>query len=73
MRTEQLSKCLEPLQKLRVRLGTCKIDLSLPVILYYWSFQGDTSVVVLFVLFLGVFFCVLFAPYVFYHILVKFR
>ena len=57
MRIEQLSKCLEPLQKLRVRLGTCKIDLSLSVILYYWSFQGDTSVVVLFVLFLGVFLC----------------
>ena len=25
-RTEQLNKCCEPLQKLRVRLGTCKID-----------------------------------------------
>ena len=25
----------EPLQKLRMRLGTCKIDLSPPVILYY--------------------------------------
>ena len=30
--TEQLTKCCEPLQKLRVRLGTCKIDLSPPVI-----------------------------------------
>ena len=29
--------------------------------------------VVLFVLFLGVYFFVLFAPYVFYHILAKFR
>ena len=31
-RTEELTKCYEPLQKLRVRLGTCKIDLSPPVI-----------------------------------------
>ena len=54
MRTEQLNKCCEPLQKLRVRLGTCKIDLSPPVILYYWSFQGDTSMVVHIVLCLGV-------------------
>ena len=34
-----------------MRLGPCKIDL---VILYYLSFQGDTSVVVLFVLCFGV-------------------
>ena len=34
-RTEELTKCYEPLQKLRVRLGTCNIDLSPPVILYY--------------------------------------
>ena len=34
-RTEQLTKCYEPLQKLRVRLGTCITDLSPPVILYY--------------------------------------
>ena len=60
-RTEQLTKCCEPLQILRVRIGTCKIDLSPPVILYYGSFQGDTSVVVLIVLCLGVIF-VLFAP-----------
>ena len=33
-RTEELTKCYEPLQKLIVRLGTCKIDLSPPVILY---------------------------------------
>ena len=26
--TEELTKCYEPLQKLGVRLGTCKIDLS---------------------------------------------
>ena len=42
------------LQKLRVRLGSCKTGLSPPVTLCYWSFQGDTSVVVLFVLCLGV-------------------
>ena len=31
-RTEQLTKCCEPLHKLRVRLWPCKIDLSPPVI-----------------------------------------
>ena len=40
----------ERLQKLRVRLGACKTGLSPTVILYYWSFQCDTSVVVQFVL-----------------------
>ena len=34
-RAEELTKCCEPLQKLRVRLGTCKIGLSPPVISYY--------------------------------------
>ena len=34
-RTEQLTKCCDPLQKVWVRLGTCKIDFSPPVILYY--------------------------------------
>ena len=34
-RTEQLTKCCELLQKLRVRLWPCKIDLSPPVISYY--------------------------------------
>ena len=34
-RTEELTKCYEQLQKLRVRLGTCKIDLSPSVILYH--------------------------------------
>ena len=53
-RTEELTKRYEPLQKLRVRLGTCKTGLSPPVTLCYWSFQVDTSVVVLFVLCLGV-------------------
>ena len=53
-RTEELTKCYEPLQKLRVRLWPCKIDLSLPVTLCCRSFQVDASVVVLFVLCLGV-------------------
>ena len=52
-RTEELTKCYEPLQKLRVRLWSFKIDLNPPVTLCYWSFQVDTSVVVLFVLCLG--------------------
>ena len=33
--TEQLTKCCEPLQKQRVRLGTYKTSLSPPVILHY--------------------------------------
>ena len=53
-KTEQLTKCCEPLQKLKVRLWPCKIDLSPPVILYYRSFQDDTTVMVLIVLCLGV-------------------
>ena len=42
--------------------------LSPPVILYYFSFQGDTSVVVLIVLCLCVKIFVLLAPYVCYRI-----
>ena len=47
MRTEELTKCYEPLQKLRVRLWPCKIDLNPPVlcvtdrsksILLWWFF-----------------------------------
>ena len=34
-RTEELTKRYEPLQKLRVRLGTCKTGLSPPVTLCY--------------------------------------
>ena len=34
-RTEELTKCYEPLHKLRVRLGTCKTGLSPPVTLCY--------------------------------------
>ena len=30
-RTEQLAKCYDPLQKLRVRLGSCRTGLSPPV------------------------------------------
>ena len=52
-----------------MRLWPCKIDLSLLVILYYSSFQGDTSVtvVVLIVLYLGVEFLNLLAPYMFLY------
>ena len=45
MTTEELTKCYEPLQKLRVRLGSCKTGLSPPVI-YNLPFQGGTAVVV---------------------------
>ena len=34
-RTEELTECYEPLQKLRVRLWPCKIDLNPPVTLRY--------------------------------------
>ena len=34
-RTEELTKCYEPLQKLRLRLGACKTGLSPPVTLCY--------------------------------------
>ena len=34
-RPEELAKCYEPLQKLRVRLWPCKIDLSPPVTVCY--------------------------------------
>ena len=54
MRTEELTDCCKPLQKLTVRLWTCKIDLSPPVIAYFSSFQGDTSAVIVIVLCLGV-------------------
>ena len=46
------TKCCEPLQELGARLGASKTSLIPPVILY--SFQGDTSVVVLTVLCFGV-------------------
>ena len=41
-RTKQVTKSCESLQKLRVRLGSCKTSLSPPRLK---SFQGDTSVV----------------------------
>ena len=57
-RTGKLTKCYEPLQKLRVRLWPCKTGLSPPVTLCYWSFQGDTSVVFfLFYVLVFKFFC----------------
>ena len=34
-RSEELTKCYEPLQKVRVRLFPCTIDLSPPVILCF--------------------------------------
>ena len=34
-RTEGLTKCYKPLQKLRVRVGACKTGLSPPVTLCY--------------------------------------
>ena len=67
MGTKELTKCYEPLQKLRVRLGTCKIDLSPPVILQCIllivprrCFCGGSFVLNIFVLL---------APYVCFHIL----
>ena len=62
----------QPLQKLRARLGACKIGLSPPPpsVLYSLvtlSFKCDTSFVVLIVLFFGSDF-VLFEPYVHFHI-----
>ena len=43
-----------PTENERSGVLPCKIDLNPPVTLCYWSFQVDTSVVVLFVLCLGV-------------------
>ena len=64
-KTKQLTKCCEPLRKMRVRLCACKIDLR-SIYLYYQSFQGDTSVVILFVICFGVeFLCCLNLMYVF--------
>ena len=50
---EQLTKCCELLQKMRVRLGPCKTKLRTPPLsqcFIYWAFQCDTTVVVLIVL-----------------------
>ena len=33
-KTEQLTKCCEPLQKMRMTLGPCKTGLRSPVVLY---------------------------------------
>ena len=51
---------------MRLRIEPCKIDLSSPVILYYRPFQGDTSIVVLFVMCFGIeFLCCLSLMYIF--------
>ena len=68
-RFSQLTKCYEPLQKLRVRLGKGKIDLMPPVSLYI----TDRSKAILLWWFLLFYvlvfkFFVLLAPYVCYHI-----
>ena len=75
-RTEQLTKCCEPLQKMRVRLGPCKTGLSPPpppsnfILLVvprrYFCFGSNG-----FVFWSRMF--VLFEPYVRFHILVQFR
>ena len=66
-RTEELTKCYEPLQKLRMRLGACKTGLSPPVfcvtdrykaILLWWFFLFYVLVFNFFVLL---------APYVCFH------
>ena len=49
--------CIIELLQMRVRLGVCKNCLSPVVILYYRSFEGDTSVAVVFVLCLDSSFC----------------
>ena len=55
-----------------MRLGPCKTGLSLQVSLYYSAFQDNTSVVVLFVLCIGVeFLCCLNLMYVFITVVVK--
>ena len=46
-RTEQLTKCCGPLQKLSVSLWPYKTSLNLPLFLYYGSFHCDAPVVVL--------------------------
>ena len=85
-RTEQPTKCCEPLQKMRVRLGACKIDLSPPppsnfmsliiplmsliVPLRYFCRGFICLFVFLFVLD-SIF--VLFEPYVRFHIFIFFR
>ena len=57
MRTEHLTKCCEPLQKMRVGLEPCKTGIIPSVVLFCFSFQGDTSVVVLFFYVMGSNFC----------------
>ena len=72
-RTERLITCCEALQKRKVRLWPYKTGISsLLQVFYYWSFQDDTSVVVIIVLWFGVdFLCCLHLMHVFVY-LVKF-
>ena len=70
-RTEQLTKCCEPLQKMRVRVGACKIDLSPPPHpkLLYITDRSNA----IFLLWFRLFYIlessfVLFEPYVRFHI-----
>ena len=67
-RAEKLSKCCQPLQKLRIRLGTGKIDLSLPVI--YITDRSRAILLWWFLLFYVLVFkmFVLLVPCVCYHI-----
>ena len=53
MKTEQVTKCCEPLQKIWVRLGACETGLS-PLLFYTTDTTGDTSLLVLIVLCFGV-------------------
>ena len=71
-------KCCEQLQKLRVRLGTCKIYLTpppppppttTPVMLHYCPFKDDIPVVILIVQCLDVAF-LQFETYVHFHIFI---
>ena len=59
MRTEQLTTCCEPLRKMRVRLGSCKTDLSphstfitdrskAILLVWFYMFYGLESIFVLF-------------------------
>ena len=66
-RTEQLTKCCEPLQKMRVRLGPCKTGFSSPVVLCYVADRSNHLFYVLETIF------VMFEPYVRLHNFSKVR
>ena len=50
-RTEQLTKCCEPLQKMRVRLGACKTGLSPTPQLFYITDRSKAILLLRFHLF----------------------